>query len=499
MSQDYLNNLINTYINNLPNEDILRKITNEQIDSYKNYVNYFYNDENFLSEVNELQQKIINFPHKRMKSTDIVSQYKNNPDFYKQDIVEELINFNEESDNDLFKLYYHIKDLLVGENSGYNTVIEKYLLTVNRRISGEEGENKLIERLKLGLGASKQKILTNVNINNSEHDVIIISKKGIFTIEIKNHKSHMKWTVNGKFYEGRYNGPNNQMEYELVNPLSDPYHQSVIHRNTLHDILENIGDYTIQNHVVLCNWLEEPTSDDKAILNRVKLLDGFVEEYYNYPDTLTDDEIDAIYNFIIKNQTDAKTFQIEDIAGINMLMKDFIVSHNLQYEKIMSPDHLQLSNIIQKNYANNQIALYENIINYNLNHSNNASKLLSASKLDLKYRFGSWKLVFFAIEGLAVGYYFDHLFIGLVVSLLIWLLIVKFINNGRNYVRSYMGFSTLENYNSASSETKTNILLRKLDLLDTNEKKEEAEISNIVNNFVSQYSDINNIFEKIIN
>ncbi len=380
-----LNDLIEKYTCDLSEWEFIGSITEEDINEwqkYSQYIRHYCEDEAFLNEVDKLQEEIANLPKRWQTNENAIKEYQDNPDFYKQTVVETMVLVNDRRETSLSQSYQHIKQLLVGHGTAYDEARRDYIDSINKLIGGYEGENKLIEGLKTGLATSEQRILGNININNNEHDLIIVSKKGIFTIEIKNHYTHMLWTAKGTFKEGRKNNKTGEIEYTQIDPLKDPYNQALLHRNSLYEALKPIGDFEVQYYVVLCNWLKEPTAADNTILKRIKLLNAFIEEYSHYPDILTNEQVDTICQFIEKNSTGDKKFPLPDIAKINQITADFITSHDLRFQDIAVPKYMAICRAIVEDYAAKKIRLFNKIKNFKLGHDKDDNSLPSFSITD---------------------------------------------------------------------------------------------------------------------
>ncbi len=110
--------------------------------------------------------------------------------------------------------------------------------------------------------------------------------------------------------------------------------------------------------------------------------------------------------------------------------------------------------------------------------------------------FFSWPLIVFVIEGLVIGYYYDKYILSLGIFLLIWALIVLFVNNGRKYFREIAGYETRESYRTEYTSVQRIAVLRVLGLLTKKQKEEEAEAKDVIEHFIHKYSHIHDSYIK---
>lgn len=184
-------------------------------------------------------------------------------------------------------------------------------------IKGTRGEKLTENRINLSkLFGKDGEVLRNIyvpkgNGETSEIDVLFVTKKGIFVIESKNYSGYIfgseenqKWTVT--LYAGKgFLGRNKIEKHQFYNPIK----QNKTHIKYLDQYLGNNYRYhsviafsercefkdisTYSNGVYVCH-----RNDINFVINKV---------WKDYPDTLSDDDINYIKNKLSKNIVDKET------------------------------------------------------------------------------------------------------------------------------------------------------------------------------------------------
>lgn len=198
---------------------------------------------------------------------------------------------------------------------------------INDIIKGFWGETLIAGRLGWSnLFGYKGRVLRNVYVpkddsTTTEIDLLFITQKGIFVIESKNYVGYIfgtdtnqKWTVS--VYKGKgFWGQNKTQKFQFFNPIK----QNKIHIKWLNNYLA--ADIQMFSCIVFSDNCELKSIDishsyDVVVCHGSGLNRSIRYLWGNYPDSLTDEQINEIYNALLPltNQTTAvKKKHIEDI------------------------------------------------------------------------------------------------------------------------------------------------------------------------------------------
>lgn len=154
-------------------------------------------------------------------------------------------------------------------------------------ISGKRGEKRVNRDLSALIG-NNGFILTNLlvpmgNGHKAEVDTVIISRKGIFSVEIKNWVGYIngddysKYWVQTKYYDVKY-------QTKHYNPVL----QNEIHVNALEKALRN--NYDVYNIVILTGF-EKNYVTSSHVFDRISFKDYFNSK----EEILSDEEVESIY------------------------------------------------------------------------------------------------------------------------------------------------------------------------------------------------------------
>lgn len=153
-------------------------------------------------------------------------------------------------------------------------------VTERRGVQGEKTINHSLNRLI----QKDEYLLTNVllplrNGNTTEIDSILITRKGVFSIEIKNWVGHISGDDQSEFWIQEYDNPD----------MDDRKHRNPVEQNRRHcAVLERIlnNEINVQNIVIF------PEIEDRTNLNSSYTfeLDEFIEFYGNLPDNVIREE-----------------------------------------------------------------------------------------------------------------------------------------------------------------------------------------------------------------
>ncbi len=137
------------------------------------------------------------------------------------------------------------------------------------------------------------------NGHKTEIDSVLISRKGIFCIEIKNWAGHIFGNDSDEYWIQKYNDP-----YREDRKHKNPIKQNENHEIALERLLPN--QYKVYPVVIFSN----PGYENHIDSNHAFSLNGFKERYENSPDILSKEEICQIH--IILKPYIASPSQLKD-------------------------------------------------------------------------------------------------------------------------------------------------------------------------------------------
>lgn len=295
------------------------------------------------------------------------------------------------------------------------------------------------------------KMYSNALINRSEHDILIISTKGIFTIEVKNHNSHMVWAKSGDFFEEYlHNGKVVSKLSESAGECVDPLKQTMRHRKTLKDFLwgELKKDYPVQANVMLYDYAQYPTANED-ILSKIFAPNEFIEYFDKLPEIMSEKEVNKIIKQLEKNLEEQHEFEFIDYDAIFSTIKNVMIENHLTVNDINYGEWLdgsQLGINLVSTY-NELIAQIDKLFCFTFNNTGSIH-----SQFELPLMKGKWHLLFnplyfFSIFISTVVYSrTSSLFLGLAYLLVSLVLCVLFIINGRRYAFKNYTIDELNNY-----------------------------------------------------
>lgn len=196
-----------------------------------------------------------------------------------------------------------IRDNTVNAYKNLNDILTKIKKESSILDAGAQGENNLYNRLKI-LG-NKVRILRNISYAVDdfvvEHDMIIISKCGIFTVEIKN------WKQNSILDERGYLSNKHGKKANIVE-------QTMRHVHNLEQTLYTITN-TEYNVYPIIAWVNETSKLDNRFTNLTVCNYNNIEfEILNedkYKDRYSADEVDKLYGLLKEIQIPAKKYPLE--------------------------------------------------------------------------------------------------------------------------------------------------------------------------------------------
>lgn len=189
----------------------------------------------------------------------------------------------------------------------YGDIYEEFTQIAQNIIKGHNTEYDIIYQLNTELKSDELQIYINVFIDQYENDVIIVSEKGVFTLEIKNHIANMHWE-NGTFRE--------KLRGIVIDDNSkDPYKQTINHEKTLNKLLDlNIAT----GYVIVANNNTDLYIDDTNIKNRVYYVDEFIKMYNQLPAIIDQQQIKYINKAIMSKRIyRQQRFKFYDMKAID--------------------------------------------------------------------------------------------------------------------------------------------------------------------------------------
>lgn len=184
------------------------------------------------------------------------------------------------------------------------------------KFRGFMGEFWVKQELKK-LPKDKYKVLNDIMINSNsmthQIDHLIISKFGIFVIEMKNYYGYI-WGNTHKDKWIQQLGKNGKYKYHFKNPI----HQNYGHVKALEELLNLDNKYFIP---IVCFSNQVKLSKD--IKKDVVQLDYLVSAIEIYQDSIIEEQsLDAIYNKIVESNITDKSERKKHVKNIKTKIKD---------------------------------------------------------------------------------------------------------------------------------------------------------------------------------
>ena len=181
-------------------------------------------------------------------------------------------------------------------------------------IKGFGGEYDVTEQLVKKLNSSYLKILSGVYFDKYEHDLIIISEKGVYTVEIKNHSGTLKWE-NGGFSES-IRGLVKEGE------IKDPYIQCLNHKKSLANVID---EKYFKSIILFANERVEYSADDPEIRNSIFYLEDFVQMFNASNSAFSLEKADELFNIIQEKRIYKENkFKYVDMEKADSLYRDWL-------------------------------------------------------------------------------------------------------------------------------------------------------------------------------
>lgn len=191
---------------------------------------------------------------------------------------------------------------------------------------GKVGENRIAQKLGwVSFCGREGKLLQNVYIpkddgTTTEIDLLYITVKGLFVIESKNYSGYVfgddrspKWTVT--LYGGKdWLGRNKVEKHQFYNPIWQNRSHIKYLKQYIGANIQTISIIVFSDRCELKSISHNQT--DFGICNRKKLPRIMKEAWNSYPDTLTQSQIEELYNLLLpltNVSEETKQLHIHDI------------------------------------------------------------------------------------------------------------------------------------------------------------------------------------------
>jgi hypothetical protein len=166
---------------------------------------------------------------------------------------------------------------------------------------GEHWTKKALRRL-----PRKYKIINDllISVNGKTHQIdhVIVSSYGIFSIETKQYNGY----ITGSKYDKNWVGHAGKDKYYIYNPIRQNYG----HCKALEELL-NINISNIYNIVCIPSNAKIKIKDDGEVVR----YDTIIDKILSYKEEKIDN-VDEIYNILIKNNIKDKNIRKEHIENI---------------------------------------------------------------------------------------------------------------------------------------------------------------------------------------
>lgn len=225
-----------------------------------------------------------------------------------------------------------IKKYTEYKNSAYYEITKRGFLSVrfNIGIYGEYLTYKCLKKFE----ANGAKFLFNIyvpkeNGENSEIDVLMICKKGIFVFESKNYSGWIFGSENQKnWYQTLPNGKGRSRKEQFYNPIMQ-------NRSHIKHLKAFLGEQVPVRSIIVfsdrCTLQSvQIFSNDISVINR-RNTESVISDILNNEipnDLLTDNDITDIYNKLYPYTQVDKTFKTRHIANINRKLNPQTIQKN---------------------------------------------------------------------------------------------------------------------------------------------------------------------------
>ena len=210
--------------------------------------------------------------------------------------------------------FEHAKDLM-----------DKYSRPISQAknlITGIKAEDTVFNELK-GLIPQNLILLKNILLNGSEHDILILSKSGIYTIEVKAHSGVMEWDGLGRYTEFSLN---KKGQKHIINGAVDPCSQAMKHRISLMNLLKSIKNLSIPTASIPINSLVTITNHVtvKTSVNRPQPVYGIVhtahviESRLCESPLLSDTDLKSLHKLLLENKQPERVYEFYDLQKIEL-------------------------------------------------------------------------------------------------------------------------------------------------------------------------------------
>lgn len=195
------------------------------------------------------------------------------------------------------------------------TAIDSDLERVSRGVRGEES---LEEELKFF--DKRFKILTNVRVVengvSSESDAIIVSKYGVFTVEAKNFSEDGKYSIQVA-KDGKWSKLQNGKKHEMKDVVSQNNRHVMIKQSLINREIEERG---LESKFIDLEGIIAITNNTVDIDNEtdfpIMRLSQLYTHIRSFPETLSDEQIEMVYDILESNMQPAQKFPITDYEKV---------------------------------------------------------------------------------------------------------------------------------------------------------------------------------------
>lgn len=314
------------YLTGLEKEMV--KIYNEKVTSTYENVPKVNNNQELLQRINELEQdRLIKLSYKnKWKHATLKKLLKENG--YNHGSYEAKVN------KVIPHFHAFVNSILI---DGQDNTLSRDL---GVSISGVTGEKALMKELNLytDLFAIDHSVRIEYNGNSVESDVIIYSKKGIFTLEAKNYGKSGKYGLHiskdGQWRKVYSNGKSAASD----DVISQATRHVVIKQKFLNEELQKRGlattdkYITLESMIVIVNDVVQITNETDYPILRISQIYNYIQKL---PDIYTQEEVDNIKSIFDEYKLSGKKYPTEDYARefsewLDLTIPLYDVTYNLQ-------------------------------------------------------------------------------------------------------------------------------------------------------------------------
>ena len=204
--------------------------------------------------------------------------------------------------------------------------IVKLTTEAKRMTAGFEGEEKVYSELKRLL-PDDWHFFQNIILNGSEHDILILSKKGLYSIEVKNHATIMSWDRLGRYTEYR---PGRGLRPDVIKDAVDPYSQVQSHLKSLSNLLSSLKPVSITPSMFSADGMVTIANDATVKTDSYFLLPVYgishtahvIESQEARKPVLPEKVIKYLYNAIVSNAQPARSYDFFDLTEIEKTLNE---------------------------------------------------------------------------------------------------------------------------------------------------------------------------------